>query len=106
MTLQHEPQAELFPPVLTALDLGRLLNKNPSAIFADRSRAPWRLPPACTPPGTKSPLWLLDDVLAWLRAHREPEVAPPEQPATEPPRRRRGRPTKAEQARRAAGGAA
>lgn len=103
---QHEPSAELFPPVLTALDLGRLLNKNPSAIFADRSRAPWRLPPACTPPGTKSPLWLLDDVLAWLRQHREPEHTPP---APAPAPRRRGRPTKAEQAARRAvqeGGAA
>ena len=103
--MQHQQiQAEPFPPVLNALDLGRLLNKNPSAIFADRSRAPWRLPPACTPPGTKSPLWLLDDVLAWLREHREqrkPAHPAPDAPA--PTKRRRGRPTKAEQIARRPG---
>lgn len=106
MNQHQQVQAETFPQVLNALDLARLLNKTPSSIFTDRSRAPWRLPPACTPPGTKSPLWLLSDVLAWLREHREPAApAPTLAPA---PARRRGRPTKAEQIARARakGGAA
>lgn len=104
--MQHQQiQAEIFPPVLNALDLGRLLNKNPTAIFADRSRAPWRLPPACTPPGTKSPLWLLDDVLGWLKQHREPAAVQPT-PTPTTIHRRRGRPTKAEQLARKEGGAA
>lgn len=96
MDQNHQIQAEVFPPVLNALDLARLLNKTPSAIFTDRSRAPYRLPPACSPPGTKSPLWLLDDVISWLREHREQPCA------TTPAPRRRGRPTKAEQIARAA----
>lgn len=94
--------------VLNALDLAQLLNKTPRSIFTDRCRAPHRLPPACTPPGTKSPLWILEDVLAWLRQYQQPAPAP--DTTTQQPRRR-GRPTKAEQvARRAAqqaeGGAA
>lgn len=97
-----------LPPVLNVLQLAELLHKTPQSVLADRSRAPHRLPPACTPPGTKSPLYLLDDVLAWLREHREPAApapAPAPAPAAEPARRR-GRPTKAEQAARAAARAA
>lgn len=84
--------------VLDVGDLSRVLRKSVSSILADRSRAPHRLPPACTPHGTRQPLWILGDVLEWLAAHREPNVAPP---AVEPAPPRRGRPTKAEQARRA-----
>lgn len=101
--------------VIDVSDLSRVLRKSVSSILADRSRAPHRLPPACTPPGTRQPLWILDDVLDWLRGHREPaapasaSAAP--QPAEAPTttttapasaKRRRGRPTKAEQVARAA----
>ena len=89
--------------VLDLGDLSRVLRKSVSSILADRSRAPHRLPPACTAPGTRQPLWILSDVLDWLRTHREPAVAV-EQSAVEvePAPRRPGRPTKAEQARRVA----
>lgn len=60
-----------YPPVLDAEFLGKLLHKTVSSIHADRCRNPHRLPPACTPPGTKKPLWLLSDVLTWLAQHRE-----------------------------------
>lgn len=87
--------------VLDVGDLSRILRKSPSSVLADRSRAPHRLPPACTAPGTRQPLWLLSDVLAWLSAHREQTVAPVAEPVpTSAPRR--GRPTKMDQARRAA----
>lgn len=87
---------ESFPPVIGLDGLSRLLNKSPSSILADRCRAPWRVPPACTPPGSKQPLWITEDVIAWLRQHREPPsptCADHQQPAP----RRRGRPTKRRQ---------
>lgn len=97
-----------FPPAFGVDQLADLLDKTPAAILADRSRAPHRVPPACLPYGTQKPVWLLADVVAWLAAHREPTIEPPAaEPAPRP--RHRGRPTKAEQARRAAelkGGAA
>lgn len=89
-----------LPPVLNALQLAELIHKTPQSILADRCRAPHRLPPACMPAGTKSPLWLLSDVLNWLSESREPAVEPP---AVAPAPVKRGRPTKVEQqARRAA----
>lgn len=106
-----------LPPVLGVKELSQLIKKSPASIIADRSRAPYRLPPSCEPPESRQPLWILADVLEWLRHYQRPAapapaVAPavsaPAQPADTP--RRRGRPTKAEQARRAAaqtaGGAA
>lgn len=65
-----------YPPIIDADILGKLLHKTVSSIHADRCRNPHRLPPACTPPGTKKPLWLLSDVLAWLAQHREPSCRP------------------------------
>lgn len=99
-----ETTAMAFPPVLNVLQLAELIHKTPQSILADRSRAPHRLPPSCEPPGTKSPLWLLEDVLAWLRHYQRSPAPPPIAPAQTQPAdapRRRGRPTKAEQACRA-----
>lgn len=89
-----------FPPAFGVDQLADLLDKTPAAILADRSRAPHRVPPACLPYGTQKPVWLLADVVAWLAEHREQPTAPPA--ADDVPPRRRGRPTKAEQASRAA----
>lgn len=90
-----------FPPAFQADVLSLILGKSVAAILADRSRAPHRLPPACSPPGTRRPTWLLQDVLAWLAEHREAPVAAPERAAAKAPvaPRRSGRPTKVEQAR-------
>lgn len=91
-----------FPPAFGVDLLADLIDKTPAAILADRSRAPHRVPPACLPYGTQKPVWLLADVVAWLAEHRE---APVEAPAVEPAlraTRSRGRPTKAEAARRSA----
>lgn len=102
-----ESTSASFPPVLNVLQLAELIHKTPQSVLADRSRAPHRLPPSCEPPGTKSPLWLFSDVIAWLAAHRNQPVAAPTPVAevgtgSAP---RPGRPTKAEQARRAAAAA-
>ena len=84
-----------LPPVLGLSELGLLLQKSPAAIIADRCRAPHRLPPSCEPPGSRQPLWLLDEVLAWLRQYQAAPAPTPPQPP-----RRRGRPTKREQLER------
>lgn len=60
-----------FPPVVGVEELASLLRKSVVTILNDRSRAPERLPPECTPPGTKAPIWLLSDVLKWLADHRD-----------------------------------
>lgn len=83
-----------FSPVLGLDGLSVLLQKAPASILADRCRAPHRLPPACTPPGSKQPLWLTADVLAWLSGFRE---APCVLPETAPARRGPGRPRKVDQ---------
>lgn len=103
---EHIPAASTATPlpVLGVDELSKLIKKSPASIIADRSRAPYRLPPSCEPPESRQPLWILDDVLDWLRRYQRPSVPPPAAPATPDAPRRRGpgRPTKAEQARRAA----
>lgn len=74
-----------FPPCFGADRLSELIGKSVAAILADRSRAPHKLPPACTPPGTRQPIWLLVDVLVWLANHREAAALPPQpRPAPKP----------------------
>jgi hypothetical protein len=84
-----------FPPAFGYDHLSLLLGRSVASLQADRCRKPTTLPPACTPPGTKSPRWLLTDVLAWLAQHREMRggnrVAGGSMPA------RAGRPTKSQQ---------
>lgn len=98
--LAESANLQSFPPAFQADVLSLILGKSVAAILADRSRAPHRLPPACSPPGTRRPTWLLSDVLAWLAEHREAPVSAPERaPAAFPVApRRSGRPTKVEQA--------
>lgn len=86
-----------FPPVFGYDGLSQLLGRSRETLQADRCRKPHSLPPPCSPPGTKQPLWLLEDVIAWLEQYRQPTAA---QPAA----KKRGRPTKAEQIARRAGG--
>lgn len=91
-----------FPPIVGVSELAALLGKTPATIFADRCRAPHKIPPACTPPGGKSPRWITADVIAWLRGYQE---APAQAPAKPARARRVGRPTKAEALRRKAASA-
>lgn len=91
-----------FLPVFGYDGLSILLGRSVASLQADRCRKPHTLPPACTPPGTKSPRWLLTDVLAWLEKHREPLLHKP----TPEPKRGPGRLTKAKEiaARRSSAG--
>lgn len=102
--LAHATNADqgTTPPIFGISVLSELIQKSPASILADRSRAPHRVPPSCEPPGSKQPLWLLSDVLDWLRQYQRVAVPPPPAPPEAPRRRGPGRPTKAEQARRAA----
>ena len=86
---------EHLPPIFGVEQLSLLLNKAPATIFADRCRAPERVPPAFMPPGTKQPLWILTDVIEWLRNHPEQPRMPSDDPR--PVCLGRGRPTKTEE---------
>lgn len=55
-----------FPPAFGYEHLGQLLHRSPASLQAAFSRKPASLPPAHRPLGTKQPLWLLTEVLAWL----------------------------------------
>lgn len=66
-----------FPPVIGVGELSVLLRKSPASILADRCRAPHLIPPDVTPPGSKQPLWLLQDVLDWLAQFRRPAAPGP-----------------------------
>lgn len=70
--------------------MAALLHCSPQTILNNRSRAPWRVPPACRPCDTSRLLWRRRDVDAWLASQV--------QPATQPPRRP-GRPRKAKAVR-------
>lgn len=74
-----------FPPVFGYSGLALLLGRSEASLRCDRVRKPWTIPPACTPPGTKSPRWLLTDVLSWLAQHREQTGKP--SPRSKPGRR-------------------
>lgn len=95
--------------VITAVELATILGKSLASVRGDVSRAPHRLPPMVRIPGGGKTLWLVSTVEAWLKSHESGQKPPQPQPAAEPARRRRGRPTKAEQlasARKQVGGEA
>lgn len=86
---------------LTVADLSAILHKSPASIYKDFSRNPGSLPPYIRIPGSRRPLWRAADVDAWLQqfiagAAKPAPITTPTTP-TEPPKRKRGRPTKAEQ---------
>lgn len=83
-----------IPRLLTVDDLAVILRKHPASIRNDLSRAPGRLPPRLQL-GSKRAFWLESSVVAWLHSRQEPIAS-----ADLTPAKRRGRPTKAEQARR------
>lgn len=81
-------------------------NKPASSILSDRTRAPWRVPPTCSPEGVRPLRWRVGTVLAFDREQEEKSFAAQREftakIAAQAPSRRRGRPNKAEQIRRRA----
>lgn len=73
---------------LALADVAKILHKSLSTCYTDLFRNPHRLPPRLRLPGNRKVLFLRADVEAWLSA------------STPEPRKRRGRPTVAEQIRR------
>ena len=74
--------------VVDHFGLAELIHRAPATIIVDRCRRPETLPPACVPRGTRRPLWLVSDVLAWLASHREAATERP-RPVGRPPKTRR-----------------
>lgn len=105
----HQPlqplaiQPDALPPVLNTVQLAALLDRAPSTVLGDVSRAPHKLPPWCTLPGTQRKVWLTATVLSWLAGFEREPAAVPAAPATSTPmaRPRRGRPPNAARAARA-----
>lgn len=92
------PLADSISSCAVTLDvngLAEILKKSPASIRSDLSRNPRLLPPRLLI-GCKKPLWLVSTVLAWLEskvaALQQSQAVLPEAP----PKRKRGRPTKAE----------
>ena len=91
-----------FPPAFGVGGLSGLIQLSVKSIQTYRSRAPHKLPPACSPPDAKTPVWLLTDVLAWLATYRESAVAAPlprsqKEKILPAPNSLRRRPTKVEE---------
>lgn len=68
--------------------LGELMGLSPFTVHSALSRRPERFPPPIRVPGSNKLLWDEDEVIAWLKQYQQ---------SPEPTKRRRGRPTKAEQ---------
>ncbi len=87
-----------IPPVLGAEQLAALLDRAPSSVLADVSRAPHKLPPWCALPGTQRKVWLTATVLSWLAKNEIASVDKPAEPTPTAPKPRRGRPRNSDHA--------
>lgn len=96
--MQQNITQESFPPILNIDDLARLIHRKPSTIAVDRFRRPESLPPDCTPPYQKAPVWKLSAVLDWYSTFQKPAAEPrQEKPLiANAEKNRLGAPTKAE----------
>jgi predicted DNA-binding transcriptional regulator AlpA len=56
---------------LTINDLAEVLHVKPATIHDRMYRNPKMLPPRLAIPGKSKPLWLEEDVLAWLKSLRK-----------------------------------
>lgn len=100
--------------LLFAAELAAHLGRPLKTLYSDLVRNPQSLPPRVIIPGSRKLAWLESDVVAWLQSCRATGIAeaaaiPPPGPVgrprkivvDQPPKRRPGRPTKAEQLARA-----
>lgn len=67
------PSLNFYPPVTLGIEeLGLILRKKPKSIYSDRVRRPDVIPPPLDIEEGGHLLWLHEDVVDWLRAHRAP----------------------------------
>jgi hypothetical protein len=59
-----------FPPVVGYPGLAELMGRSVQTLQSDRCRNPESVPPASTPPGCRTPLWVVGDVITWVRQHQ------------------------------------
>lgn len=59
-----------FPPVVGYRGLAELMGRSVQTLQADRCRNPDSVPPASTPPGCRTPLWVVSDVIAYVQEHK------------------------------------
>lgn len=58
------------PQTIGVDELAVILQRAIATIKADVTRRPETLPPRLEIPGTRTPIWLVSDVKAWLEKHR------------------------------------
>ncbi|EHL20634.1 hypothetical protein KYG_22301 [Acidovorax sp. NO-1] len=58
-------------PLLTIVDVARLLGRSPATLKRDLRRNPHAVPPRIHLPGTRLLRWREEDVVAWLKSHAE-----------------------------------
>lgn len=85
--------------LLTVEQLSVYIQKSVASIRSDATRNPASLPPICRLPGTKRLLWRIEDVESWIAQHIHGDSGIVS-PSDDADKRRRGRPTKAEQVAR------
>lgn len=84
--------------LLTIEQLSAYIHKSVASIRSDTIRNPSSLPPICRLPGTKRLLWRSEDVESWVAKYIQGNLAETPAPAhNTDPKRKPGRPTKAEQ---------
>lgn len=84
--------------LLTIEQLSVYIHKSVASIRSDTIRNPTSLPPICRLPGTKRLLWRSEDVEGWVAKHIQSNPTETTAPAiNNDPKRKPGRPTKAEQ---------
>lgn len=59
-----------YPPVVGYQGLAQLMGRSVQTLQADRCRNPDSVPPASIPPGCRTPLWLVSDILAYIQHHK------------------------------------
>lgn len=61
-------------PLLTIVDVARLLGRSPQTLKSDLLRNPQAVPPRIRIPGTRLLRWREADVKNWLSTHAAPRV--------------------------------
>lgn len=63
-------------PLLTIVDVARLLGRSPATLKSDLLRNPQAVPPRVQLPGTRLLRWREADVEAWLSVHAAKALPP------------------------------